>query len=557
MTLDNIFYMKLLDIDKFPFPEIREQQKEAINKLNKVSGNKKYVFLELGTGVGKSPIAVGICETLGSGYILTTTKQLQDQYSRDFAKRSFTHIKGRGNYLCDFVDGKISCDAAPCISDPDLHKMCMATNSCSYHKLRVKAKNSATMCTNYAFFFRCSDCGEWLDKRDVIVFDECHNIETQLIGFAEIELTPQEFFTYYFSREEYPKYDHFVFEALDLKTDKDIRDYFIRVYNAAVKPKWEEFDKLLKEEISNAAQSGNYDKVRKIKERFNFVDKVYKRLQYLISSDDSNWIFEIKETAKGMKSLYAKPLSAGPVFKDYIEKFADRFVFMSATIIDEKAFAESIGVSMDDVEFIRFESPFDPSRSPIYNCNAVNCSYQSLQDPETARAIVTYVKFILDKHPDDKGIIHTGNQKITKILYDALRTDPKYRIRMLYRYDDIKNDDIIREHNISNRPTVLVSSSMIDGVDLHDDLSRFQIIVKVPYLSLADKRVKIKTERDPGWYRLQTWFRIIQECGRSTRNEEDESVTYILDTSFDRELKIALNAGILPEQFKKRILSNG
>ena len=49
------------------------------------------------------------------------------------------------------------------------------------------------------------------------------------------------------------------------------------------------------------------------------------------------------------------------------------------------------------------------------------------------------------------------------------------------------------EHLVSKDPTILVSPSLMEGIDLVDDLSRFQIIVKVPYASLGDKHVKKKS----------------------------------------------------------------
>jgi Rad3-related DNA helicase len=52
---------------------------------------------------------------------------------------------------------------------------------------------------------------------------------------------------------------------------------------------------------------------------------------------------------------------------------------------------------------------------------------------------------------------------------------------------EIERDEIISEHIAAKKPTVLISPSLHLGLDLKDDLSRFQIITKVPYLSLADR----------------------------------------------------------------------
>ena len=96
---------------------------------------------------------------------------------------------------------------------------------------------------------------------------------------------------------------------------------------------------------------------------------------------------------------------------------------------------------------------------------------------------------------------------------------------------------------------------MLEGVDLSDDLSRFQIVCKLPNLSLGDKRIKMKTEMNNKWYELQMWQRLIQSCGRSTRSENDFSKTFILDSLFNRAFFNAKKRGILPQQFEKRIIS--
>jgi ATP-dependent DNA helicase DinG len=51
---------------------------------------------------------------------------------------------------------------------------------------------------------------------------------------------------------------------------------------------------------------------------------------------------------------------------------------------------------------------------------------------------------------------------------------------------EIQRDEVIAEHVNSTKPNVLISPSLYTGLDLKDDLSRFQIIVKVPYPDLGE-----------------------------------------------------------------------
>ena len=84
-------------MEAFPFKEVRPIQEDILNALERVyrdSDRFRYVLIEAGTGVGKSAIAKAIAAVEGDAYVLTATKQLQDQYVRDFAPEAAT-VKGK------------------------------------------------------------------------------------------------------------------------------------------------------------------------------------------------------------------------------------------------------------------------------------------------------------------------------------------------------------------------------------------------------------------------------------------------------------------------------
>jgi Rad3-related DNA helicase len=94
-------------------------------------------------------------------------------------------------------------------------------------------------------------------------------------------------------------------------------------------------------------------------------------------------------------------------------------------------------------------------------------------------------------------------------------------------------DEILEQHKRAKTPTVLLSPSMTEGVDLKDDLSRFQIICKVPFPYLGDQLVKKKSAKYDWYYGFATAKTLVQSVGRSVRNKNDTAVTYILDSGFD------------------------
>jgi Rad3-related DNA helicase len=76
-----------------------------------------------------------------------------------------------------------------------------------------------------------------------------------------------------------------------------------------------------------------------------------------------------------------------------------------------------------------------------------------------------------------------------------------------------------------------------EGVDLKDEDSRFQIIAKVPYKSLGDKRVLVKMKKFQSWYDYETMVRMLQGFGRSIRSESDWAITYVIDSKINDLIK--------------------
>jgi Rad3-related DNA helicase len=86
---------------------------------------------------------------------------------------------------------------------------------------------------------------------------------------------------------------------------------------------------------------------------------------------------------------------------------------------------------------------------------------------------------------------------------------------------------------------------MINGVDLKDELSRFKVILKVPFPNLVSNKIKKRLESKPDWYNWKALIDLLQSYGRSIRNEEDWAETYILDECFDQ----ILNQKSVPKYF--------
>jgi Rad3-related DNA helicase len=138
--------------------------------------------------------------------------------------------------------------------------------------------------------------------------------------------------------------------------------------------------------------------------------------------------------------------------------------------------------------------------------------------------VVEAVDRILDKHRGENGIIHTVSYSNAKTLLEKCINSGRMKIPK----DANDGMNILKKGN----GAVLASPAMEEGYDLKGDLSRFQIIIKVPFGFLGDPLIKYQLSKWPHMYERDVVMRIVQGSGRSVRSETDYAVTYILDGMF-------------------------
>jgi Rad3-related DNA helicase len=267
--------------------------------------------------------------------------------------------------------------------------------------------------------------------------------------------------------------------------------------------------------------------VNKLHKIFYELDKINQKLNVFFKNynEHNRWI--LKPTSG--KSMFLSPYRAAGLFDEYLSVTARRFKLMSATIGDPNEFIKEFGLIKGMTASISVDSEFDPQLSPIIYSPVGKMNYESIE--QTLPFITSTVKKIISEfHPNDKGIIHTTNYRIADHIYNTVKDE-----RLIYAKrteGKISNQEMFSIHENNDNPSVLLSPSLGEGVSLDDDLSRFQIIVKLPFLSIDNIRTKIKMKEDSDWYINKMWISLCQSCGRSTRSKDDYSVTYILDSSF-------------------------
>lgn len=446
-------------------------------------------------------------------FALTITKSLQDQYKDLFPDVEV--LKGKSNYQCE-VDKNLTVEFGPCIHSSKLKDECWAKNRCPYYEARNKAIAASFSTLNYNMFFALP---KHLKKRKYIICDEASELEDQIVKEFSIKLNFDflkkcEISIIPFPQDDYGKIGRWLSHT-SLSISDRIED--------------------LKEIISASKHASAIFLADKRSELLS-LKNIHNKVNAIVSTwNDSEYIYEREATGISFTPLKVNNLA------NYLFENGDRIILMSATIIDPSNFCKTLGITK--FKYIEAESTFDASKAPIYVTTKLKLNYNNLQ--KNLDKISKQISDICNLHSQDKGIIHTHSNYITEYLKNNISNN-----RILFREPGVNNEQLIQQHTISAEPTILASPSMSYGIDLRDDLARFQIIIKAPYLPIVDKRVEKMMKADFNWYLNKMLSSLIQSCGRGVRSHKDHCVTYILDGAIIEQ--VIKNKHKLPKYFIDR-----
>ncbi len=515
-------------IKHFPFDNPREAQIETISEiLEAISKGFKYIVLEAGTGTGKSAIAATLANMHDSSYILTITKQLQDQYLKDF--NDFKLVKGRSNFKCkSYAKDEVcqSCDEGKCIVEGfDCPYSIKNENppTCPYYRQKFIALNSPKVIANYHYMFLELNYVEDFTRRDLLICDEAHNLESMLMNQLKLEFSKSDL-------KEYIKYD--------------LKDDTIEDLSRASYSDWvlfiEEIKSSYVEELSkieNIAKPELLEKISSLKRKINDCNRFISNISY----DPDSWIIDYDEE---FEVLEFKPIKVDGYAVNTLFDFADVCLFMSATILDYELFAKWLGIKPSEIYAIRRKTPFDNTRNPIVVSNKYNLSRSYIKS--NAPKTLELIEGILNNHKDEKGIIHTVSAECMRFIMDNVKSS------RLIAHNTKNRSEVLSEFRESDDALVLVSPSMDEGVNLPGDECRFQIIYKIPYPDLGSKQVKSRMMIDSEWYDYKTSLRLVQTHGRGMRYESDYCKTYFID---NRLRNYSLTSKFIPDDFKELLRS--
>jgi Rad3-related DNA helicase len=445
-------------------------------------------------------------------FALTITKSLQDQYESLFNETPL--LKGKSNYQCQ-VNTDVDVENAPCLLTPKLKEECWTKNICPYYNARNKALIDQFSVLNYKMFLTLPG---HVKRKNFIICDEASELEDEIVKHFSVFIDPDKL------------------KLLGVSIPYLYTDNIEEVYkwlNTLMITVGEHVEKLNDKHNNKFTQLNINDKVKlnyfkNLHRTLNLIEETWSKCEYLCQREG--------------KTVRVMPLKVDALAK-YIFDYGENILLMSATIVDHKSYAKSLGIT--EYKYVEVDSTFDSKKAPIHISSTNKLNRSNMQ--KVLPSMAAQISQICEVHKNEKGIIHTHTLQITQFLQKTLKSD-----RFLFRDVESKNENILSKHTRSPEPTVIVSPSMTFGVDLRDDLARFQIIVKGAFLPLSDVRIKRLFDEDKVWYTNKMLINLVQACGRGIRSKEDYCVTYILDgTLFDI---IIQNKDKLPKYFIDRFV---
>ncbi len=239
-------------------------------------------------------------------------------------------------------------------------------------------------------------------------------------------------------------------------------------------------------------------------------DEMVNLIKYNIEENPDDWIWFYDKYYGGM--IIFKPLNLENILKKYLLNKAEICIFMSSTILNKEIFADELGLDISEVKFIHKDFPFSSDTNQIYLRNCAD-----MKNFKKVKLVIPFIEDILEKHKNEKGIIHTDKPEYTSCIENQINNP-----RLMIHIDD---DDLKEFKNSSN--SVLVSEDRVEGMDFPKDSCRFQIILR-QHLIPNDEIAKYK-DNESNWYSYKKAIYFVQLLQRAARSEDDGCITYILD----------------------------
>lgn len=505
-------------VSLFPSKYFRKYQKEAIERIvDEFKTGVKCILLDAPTGFGKSPVNIAFCRTADDAFYITPQLTLIDQLIRDkMIGQWITEIKGRQNYLCK-LDPASTVDIGLCKRSNKIN--CQKIDTCPYWIQKLKALKAHTALMSFAYFFLegRQETEYSFGRRELLVLDEAHSIDKHVVSHISLTISP---WTIPF--EMYKRFSNLVGNVQDMQ---DVISIITAVKETAEQQNEVEVQMTLTGEELTITQATN---VKRLEDFIGSAD------MFLNSINDTEWVWHISWTSyhgNNYPKLIVQPLYARTFMQDMVWSRASYYIVSSATLLNIPIFVHEVGLDKtlkkDEIIHINVPSMFPPENRPIIDNTNGRMTHKE-RDKNLVPAIRILEK-ILDQEEGKNVAVHVHSYENSIAIENLI--DPKYKDRLVTHTPATRQEALEIWKNSHGR--VFIAVSFEEGQDWLGEICEAQVLFKVPFLDISDKRVKERLNRHEWkWYYNEALKITIQAYGRAVRTPEDKARFYVIDASF-------------------------
>ena len=520
--------------EEFPAPDYRGRQEQALADIRTAFADNDVVLVRAPTGSGKSLLARAVAgcarqadatapeNPVGAYYTTPQVSQLDD-VAGDPLLGDLCVVRGKNNYDC-ILPGETDTpvDRAPCVRERGFD--CQVKHRCPYFSDRAIAANRPIAAMTLAYFMRTAG-SDVFGPRDVVVVDEAHGLGEWAEMYATIELGPQ----------TVPPWEDVRpgrIEGLD-----DAAAYADTLQTVCSRG----LEELRTSTELTPEAVAERDRLQELRADLSwFVE------EYRDPESTTTWVVD-QPDGEGT-TVTIQPMNPERYLHHTVWDRGQQFALFSATILDREAFCASVGLDPDRVALVDVPHTFPVENRPLYDVTQGKMTYENRA--ETLPALARTLVCLLQRHPDEKGLVHCHSYAIQARLADHLSefgVDSRVR-----SHDRDDRDAQLGTWQRRDDPELFLSVKMEEALDLEGDCCRWQLLCKAPYPNTRDSRVARRLENDQwGWYYRTTLQTVIQACGRIVRSPEDYGATYLGDSSLLDVFERARSA--TPDWFRAQV----
>lgn len=513
----------------FPFDKFRGKQNLVIEAAIKALYQNGYdnVVIDAPVGSGKSAINMTILKYGNSGFYTTPSVSLRQQLMNDdVLSEEFVGLRARADYTCG-ITGQ---NCRDCDINTSSEQSCAEQGpKCTYWSTKMSAIGSDISAITFSYLIidnllpvENNGVPISFDDRDGLVIDEAQDLITQTASLhAGFKITPHSLPYHVFQGAiQDADYDDSSYD--DVKSDVD------RIYKLC---------KNYIREVPLTEMSEEEKKCKKLIDKIEWMEEEIER--------DNPWVVDVDSTKYGNsyeKTLELRPVNVSSFLKNNVWSRAKKRVISTATLpyrSNPEIWLRKVGLDPEKTKVITVSMRFPVENRPIHTGTMV-ASMSGEGDKDNWSAIMDRLEELASNHYDENGLVHTSSYSRAQRVKEAVDKDkhPYLYENIIVHNQKADADNELEKWQNSERD-IFLSPSMMQGVDLKEDMCRWQVLLKVPYPPMDSRTEYIVNNQKYGWleYKERALIRTVQSYGRAVRSKSDTAEYYVLDKDFNKLVK--------------------